>query len=201
MEGTKRKREYRYAAILVPACYFLKRFILCVSLVFLQDFFWGQIALQMAFTTFMLFFLQWVRPLESKFDRLMESFNEFMTLTVLYLLMYFSDFNPDPDFKNSLGFVYIADVVIFTAVHLGFMMVETFRKAVLFFKRIYNRNCRSKPRVRTEPVTKNQMMQLHSQERQGQLSVHSNSSVSEASQSEEASLSRSGPSQGADDSN
>ena len=82
------------------------------------------------------------RPIAGTIDRNMETFNEVATLLVLYLLMYFSDFNHDDDLRYDLGYAYIVVVSLFAAVHLLFLLIETCKGGRLVCKRYYNRCCR-----------------------------------------------------------
>ena len=92
-----------------------------MTLVFWQDFLWGQVAIQFATSLALLMILQLGQPMESRFANNMETFNEVITLCILYLLMTFSDFVPDPQTRNESGKAFIAVVCVYGAVHFWFL--------------------------------------------------------------------------------
>ena len=83
--------------------------------------------------------LQWTRPLESNFATNMETFNEVITLLVLYLLMCFSDFVGDPTMRNECGKAFIAIVVFYALVHITFLFWDVFAKLILSCRKCYYR--------------------------------------------------------------
>lgn len=101
---------------------------MCVILVFYIDFFWGQVALQLMTCTVMIIILQWSNLLDSKFATNMETFNEVITLFILYHLMCFSDFVPEPETRAEMGRVFIGIMCFYCIVHLYFMFGDVIRK-------------------------------------------------------------------------
>ena len=87
----------------VPMTYFLRRLGLSLVCVFWNEFFWGQVALQLMTSVFVIILLHWAKPMGSTFDTYIETFNEIITLITLYLLMCFSDFVPDEERRSELG--------------------------------------------------------------------------------------------------
>jgi len=91
MESTRYK-ERKWYVMFVPMTYFLRRLGLAFVCVFWIEFFWGQVAIQLMTSVFVIILLHWAHPMESTFDTNIETFNEIITLITLYLVMCFSDF-------------------------------------------------------------------------------------------------------------
>ena len=122
---------------MVPLSFFLRRLIFCLCLVFWIEFFWGQVALQLMSSVFVIIVLQWHRPLLSSFATNMETFNEVITLFTLYLLMCFSDFVPDPATRAECGKVYIALIIIYASVHFIFLFSDVIEKVKNSVRKLY----------------------------------------------------------------
>ena len=97
--------------------YFLRRVGLGLVCVFWVEFFWGQVAIQLMTSVFVIILLHWAHPMGSTFDTNIETFNEIITLITLYLMMCFSDFVSDEERRSELGKVFIFAICIFAAVH------------------------------------------------------------------------------------
>ena len=104
------RKSSAWVVLLIPLTYFLRRAMLCFCLVFWLEFFWGQVAIQLMISVCMMIFLQWARPLDSAFANNIETFNEVVTLLVIYLLMCFSDFVISPETRNDCGKVFICRI-------------------------------------------------------------------------------------------
>ena len=124
--------------LFMPIMYFIRRIIFAVTVVYWQTFFWGMIACQFAISTTMMIFLQWSEPLESKFATNMETFNEFTTLNVLYLVMCFSDFVGDAITRNKMGFVFIGILSFNVLVHMVNLVVRTILQFRLRIRRAWH---------------------------------------------------------------
>jgi len=107
LAGTSYKERDKPSVLLYTLSFFVRRLVLAFSLIVWHDFFWGQIALQFAVATFLVILLQLGHPMETPFANHMETFNECVTLQILYLLMTFTPFVPLAETRNSLGIVYI----------------------------------------------------------------------------------------------
>ena len=88
----------------------------------------GQLAIQISFSIFMIIYLPWHRPLESKFATFMEVMNEETILILTYLLMCFTDFVPDPEARSQVGRVYMLVSITNIGVHLICLAVGTLVK-------------------------------------------------------------------------
>ena len=51
----------------------------------------------------------------------MATFDEYMTINILIMIMYFSEFVNDPSVVNDFGVLYILFVVTFAMVHMAFL--------------------------------------------------------------------------------
>ena len=132
-------RQSQWVILLVPLSYFLRRIAMCLCLVFWIEFFWGQIAVQIMATVFVIILLQWSRPLESNFATNMETFNEVITLLVIYLLMCFSDFVGDPTMRNECGKAFIAIVIFYALVHITLLFKDVIAKLILSCRKCFLR--------------------------------------------------------------
>ena len=104
------------------------------------SFLWGQLAIQISFSIFMIIYLPWHRPLESKFATFMEVMNEETILILTYLLMCFTDFVPDVTTRGYIGYYSMAMVCLHLGVCFFFMLKSSYkgvvkRIKVYFFER------------------------------------------------------------------
>ena len=131
--------EGQWMILFFPAIYFIRRIALVMTAVFWSQFFWGQICCQYAISTALIIFLQWSRPLKSKFENNIETFNECTTLVALYLLMCFTDYVSSPVDRDMIGNYYIAAVLIFIGIHMFFMLAAIAHSLRLVAKRQINK--------------------------------------------------------------
>ena len=129
LDGTKTDKPGLQVAVLIFAMvFFMRRLLLCLTLVFWTEFFWGQVALQFGLSTLLIIVIHWTRPLDSDFATRMETFNECTNMVVLYMLMLFSDFVGKPETRSQIGLIYIGVIICFALVHLVFIFGDTFKK-------------------------------------------------------------------------
>lgn len=69
----------------------------------------------------------------------MATYDEFMTLILLYVLMYFSDYLTDPQVINDWGIVYICTVCLYAGVHMAFLYYDSWRSLFLRARWAYRR--------------------------------------------------------------
>ena len=81
-----------WVVILIPIAHFLRRFLLCIVLIFSTELFWVQLAVQMALSTALIIIIGWARPFESQYLNRLELFSEYVTTCTLYTVMLFTDF-------------------------------------------------------------------------------------------------------------
>lgn len=103
----------------------------------LSDFLWMQLATQYLFSVFMVIYLTYFRPLELFFTNRLEAFNECCCVVLMYHIMCFSDFVPSAETRNGLGYSFIVSIFANVAVHLFFMLRESY----LRMKRRIMRKC------------------------------------------------------------
>jgi len=150
IDGTKGgKKGSEWGVMLVSLAFFVRRSLLCLTLVFWYEFFWGQVAIQLMITLAMIILVGWTQPFDSSFANRIELFNEWIGLLILYCIMCFSDFVPDAETRNQNGVVLIGVICIHAGVHICFMLAGIFFKLKLWALRCYNRRCRTKKEPET----------------------------------------------------
>ena len=107
--------------------YFVRRLLIGMTIVLSPNNFWMQLAPQMLISTFYIIIVGWVQPFESKLANRLETFTECITLGTLYLLMLFTDFVPESETRYALGFVFIALVLLFAAVHMTVLVIVSYK--------------------------------------------------------------------------
>ena len=153
LEGTDQERETsQWVVILVPLSFFVRRMTMSLVLVFWHDFLWGQLALQLYLSIFILIFIGWTRPLDSDFANNMELFNEVIGILSMYCLMLFSDFVGDPEARAVCGYGFIGIVCIFALVHIFILIQDTCSSLYQAIRRKYYKG--RNQRIREELIAK-----------------------------------------------
>ena len=80
--------------------FFARRLIFVWCVIYLEDFLWGQLAIQTMTSVFIIQYLLWFWPLESTFAVKMEVMNECTILLATYGHMCFTDFVPEPETRS-----------------------------------------------------------------------------------------------------
>lgn len=114
--------DHQWIVILIPIIHFVRRLLIGLTLVLSPSNFWVQLATQMFVSSAFIILVGWVQPFDSRLANRMEMFTECVTLGTLYLLLVFTDFVPLPETRYSMGFVFIALIMIFAAVHIGVLV-------------------------------------------------------------------------------
>ena len=127
----------QWVILLIPVSFFIRRIAFCLTVVFWLEFLWGQVAIQLMTSVFMVIYLQWSRPLDSRFANNMETFNEVISLFTLYLLMCFSDFISDPMIRSLCGKAFIAVVCLYAAVHIFLLFHGVYQQIRFLCKKCY----------------------------------------------------------------
>ena len=91
----------------------------------------------MAISTFYIIVVGWYRPFETWKANKLELFTEATTLGVLYCLMMFTNFVGDPEIRYSCGNIFIALILLYTAVHLAVMMKGLLSQMKACYRRRY----------------------------------------------------------------
>ena len=125
LDGTNQSmKEKQWIVLLIPISYFLRRLGMCLCLVFWKEFFWGQVAIQLACSVGLIILIGWYMPLSSGFANWMELFNESITLCTLYLMMCFSDYVLDPETRSVAGLMFIVVLCLYAALHMFFLVLN-----------------------------------------------------------------------------
>ena len=135
--GKKPKNEC--SLMLVPMIFFYRRLLYVYSALLLGEYLLLQLVIQIFMIQFFLTILYSFRPLESRLTLHKQTFDEFTYLFLIYILLCFTNFIPDPIMRSKLGVAY--NSVIFTNVgfHLIFMIKSIANNLVLGVKRIFAR--------------------------------------------------------------
>ena len=88
-------------------------------------------------STGLIILIGWHRPLESNFANNMELLNECTTVWILYAVMGFSDYVPDPATRNIIGWAFVAVLGVFLAIHLVFLIGSTCKALYRSLRRCY----------------------------------------------------------------
>ena len=139
---SKSKRQPK-TTIVVPIVFFARRITVVLTLIYWQEFLWGQVAVQIMMCLCMIILLQWFRPFDDAFSNNVETFNELITMMILYMLFLFTDFVGKPDTRRLLGFAYIGVILVYSLVHLTILFSDSYRKVKKRI-RLCKAKCKSK---------------------------------------------------------
>jgi len=112
------REDGKWVVIILPVSYFVRRLAFVLVLVFWYEFLWGQIAIMTMLSVAMIIFINWWKPMESRFMSNMETFNECIALCTIYLMMSMSDAVPDAELRNNYGQFFIAVLCLYLGVHM-----------------------------------------------------------------------------------
>ena len=114
----------RWLVVLIPFVFLLRRLMTIGTLVYWNEFFWGQVAVQIMISVFMVILIGWFRPLDSKFANNIEIFNEIISIFTLYMMMCFSDFVPKAEDRSNIGIYFISILGVYAFVHFTFLFLD-----------------------------------------------------------------------------
>ena len=138
LDGTDiESTKSQWIILLIPISFFIRRLAFCLTVVFWLEFLWGQVAIQIMTSVIMVIFLQWSRPLDSRFSNNIETFNEVISIFTLYLLMCFSDFISDPMIRSLCGKAFIAIVCLYAFVHIFLLFHGVYEIIRLLCRKCY----------------------------------------------------------------
>lgn len=83
-------------------------------------------------------YLLWFMPFEETLVNLLEVMNEITTISMLYVMLTFSDWVPSPELRYKLGWAFIGVLVLNTIVHVYFLTKDLFREWRLKCRRHQN---------------------------------------------------------------
>ena len=107
---------------LQPAFFLLRRLMLAFAIVIVQEVLIGQIYLIWGQCTIALCVMEYTYPFKTKNERRMELFNEVILVCVLYTMMCFTQFVPEVETKEKVGYVSSGLVALHFLVNLGIML-------------------------------------------------------------------------------
>lgn len=130
---TKIKGDKRISSLAFTLIFVLRRLIFALSAIYLgKDYVAVQIAIQFVCSLGLIFYIQWYKPfLHPRMARI-ETFNELVEILLLYLMQMFTHFVPDAEIRYTLGWVFIAVLACYLAVH--FTMLIRSSVGVTIFK-------------------------------------------------------------------
>ena len=89
-------------------------------------------------STFLVIYIQYTKPLDSRSANRMAVLNEVTVICVCYCLMYFTDFVDEAELRNDFGKLYITILFLFTFTHFFFIIWETGRETVIRMRYYWN---------------------------------------------------------------
>ena len=143
------------SAVATPMLYFARSVILSLSLVYFQDKFWLQLLISMSATMTVAMFLQRCKPFDNWFENHLQTFNQIITVCILYLMMCFTDFVSEPEMRYNLGYAQMGLLGILVLLTGISVLVSECKTCKLHAVRQFNRRCR---RRRPNNVVKTSQM-------------------------------------------
>ena len=144
LEGTRiqqRQQEDKgnWAMLLMPTIFLYRRLIFVTSTILLKDNIFALILIQIGLIQFQLVILHMLRTFESRAALWKQTLDEVTYLLLIYIIMCFTDFVPDPEQRRLLGIVYLSIMFINIGLHLITLIRSTISSIVLSFKRWFAR--------------------------------------------------------------
>ena len=125
--------------MLVPMIFFYRRLLFVYSALLLGNYLLVQLVIQISMIQFYLTILHSFRPQESRMSLHKQTFDECTYIILIYLLMCFTNFIPDPVIRSKLGVAYNSVMLSNVGFHLIMMVYSSIQSIVLMIKRIYAR--------------------------------------------------------------
>ena len=124
LDSKKLERGER-ALMAWPLLFFFRRIAFIIVVLRYRETLIMQLAVQNFLSLLIVIYLQWYKPLETKYLNDIETFNEVTALVLTYFLFCFTDFVPEPEMRNNLGSYY--NYVSFSniGVHISFMLITS----------------------------------------------------------------------------
>lgn len=76
-------------------------------------------------TKWMVIYLFWYKPYENPIDFAMEILNEITSLLMLYQMLTFTNWGPEPEVQYAIGYTFAATMALNLAIHILFMLGTT----------------------------------------------------------------------------
>ena len=125
--------------LLVPTIFFYRRLIFISSMILLRKNIFALILIQIGMIQFQLGVLHLLRTFDSRASLWKQTQDECTYLLLIYVLMCFTDFVPDPEQRSNLGIVYIIIMLSNIGLHLITLIRSTISSIVLNIKRCFAR--------------------------------------------------------------
>ena len=125
--------------MLNPVTFYLRKVLFVASIIFFDDFVWGQLALILFFSVRMIILIQWYQPYSTKYSNRLETFNEVCILCLTYIAMCYTDFVPDPIVRYEFGLCYIGMNGFMILVHVTLILISTSKRVQSLFKKYWNK--------------------------------------------------------------
>lgn len=122
------RQDHKWLPVVSPAVFLMRRVSFCLVVVFQPKFLWLQLAVQFFISTGMCIYLIYFMPMQSRSDCIKECFNEVTTVFLMYHIMCFSDFVPEAETRNLLGYSFIGVAGVNILTHASLMMRDNFTK-------------------------------------------------------------------------
>ena len=106
-----------------------------ISVIKLQNFVVGQIALQIFFSMGLMIFIQHYRILQPWYANHIETFNEACVVFLSYIAISFTDLNGDLEARYDMGLFFIATSGSIIAAHLVLFMIFSSQRSKLFCRK------------------------------------------------------------------
>ena len=120
-----------------PVIFFGRRIIFALSAIYLREFFWGQIFIQITIFFLVTGYQVHLKYLESPFENRLELMNECTIMLLTYGQLHFTEYMPEPDTRNSVGYLYIGVVLTNVGIHMIILIRDTCTKAKFACRRFY----------------------------------------------------------------
>ena len=112
------KDSKRKSGLFYPFFFVVRRLLFFVAAIFLQDFLWGQLAIQFFCSITMIIYLLYWWPFETPFFTKIEVLNEVTSILLVYHLFMFTDWLPLAQTRYIMGWSFITVTVMNLAFHL-----------------------------------------------------------------------------------
>ena len=146
--------------LLMPIIFFYRRLIFISSVILLRENIFTLILIQIGLVQGQLAVLHILRTFESKSALWKQTQDECTYFLLIYVLMCFTDFVPDPEQRSKLGIAYISIMLGNIGFHLIIVLGQTLKDLCLKLKRCFARRhlymclCFCKKRVRNYAIPK-----------------------------------------------
>ena len=133
------------------AYYYIRRFLLALSIVMLQDFLVGQFFIFVMSTIFQVIFIGLVKPYKNELQNKSERNSEVITMFIMYHIFCFTDWVSDPEIRNGLGYSCLFIVAAHISFHIFGILIDTFSSLKTKLRinyALYKFNCKGRNEIK-----------------------------------------------------